>query len=349
MAGGADVRSLITEAVTSLVKGDDPALAAQAARPPKAAKPFIDDLLSQVDTYRDAALTVLAFPVAAGEPMDLTTAKVPGARGVAQHVAGLLADLDIPGRKDALQTLAKGAPNYMGRERAAWNDLLAWASKQRSVAPIRAAWLYLAAGMAATARSIPALPPIDTGRLTFAAMAGLCDELLDTPSNGAHEQFLFAALLHAYVEQLGVRTNERVSTKSLNASDASTSSAGDVQHMAGGQVIEAYEVTGNDWRTKVAQAMEALPTHDLARVHIVASALGVAGADVAAALPAPTADVSVLDLRHEVRSLLHRLLKPARRSALERLHEHLVHRQPRDDLVVSYVNALTRRGLTERR
>lgn len=125
--GGADVRSLITETMTSLVKRDNPALAAQAARPPKAAKPLVDDLLSKVDTYRDAALTVLAFPVAEGEPMDLTTEKVRGARGVAQHVASLLADLDIPGRKDALQTLAKGGPNYMGRKRAAWNDLLTWA------------------------------------------------------------------------------------------------------------------------------------------------------------------------------------------------------------------------------
>jgi hypothetical protein len=68
-----------------------------------------------------------------------------------------------------------------------------------------------------------------------------------------------------YVEELGLRANERVSTKSLNASDASTSAAGDVQHVAGGQVLEAYEVTANDWRTKVDQAIDALRTHDLAR------------------------------------------------------------------------------------
>lgn len=159
-------------------------------------------------------------------------------------------------------------------------------------------------------------------------MAALLDEFLSTPSNGAYQQFVFAALLQAYVEQLGIRRSERVATKSLNAADASASAAGDVQHFAGGQVLEAYEVTANDWRTKVVQAVEALQRYDLARVHIVGAALDVGAADIASALPAPTPDVSVLDIRHEVRSLTHRLLKPARRDALERLYDHLVHRQP---------------------
>lgn len=342
----AAARAVLEDALPRLVAGDE-ALAQEASRPPAAAKAWLDDLLSKVDTYRDGMLALLAFPVAARQPIDLTGAKLEGARGVAQRVAELLNEYKIPGRKDALQTIAKGSPNYMGRDREAWNQLLAWASKQKDVDEIRRAWLFLLAGVAATARSLPALPAIDTSRLNFTATAALFDELLSTPSNGAYEQFIFAALLHAYVEQLGIRANERVATKSLNAADASAMAAADVQHLAGGQVIEAYEVTANDWRTKVTQAVETLWRYDLARVHIVGAARDVSADDISTALPTENLDVSVLDIRHEVRSLTHRLLKPARRNAIERLYEHLVHRQPRDDLVVSLVDALKRRGLAE--
>jgi hypothetical protein len=338
-------RVLLTEVLHALV-GRAPELLDEASRPPDDTLPLLDDLLSKADTYRDGMLTLLAFPVAAGSPMDLTSGLMPGGRGVAQHVASLLAELDIPGRKDALQTIAKGSPNYLGRARTSWNELLSWASVQTSVMPIRAAWLYLAAGIAATARSLPPLPPIDTPRLTFSTMASLFDDLLATPSNGAYEQFIFASLLAAYVEQLGQRAKERVTTKSLNAADASAGTAGDVQHVAGGQVLEAYEVTANEWEGKVPQAIEALHKHDLARVHIVARAPDATGAEIASELSDPSLDVSVLDFRHEARSLSDRLLKPYRRAALEYVYDHLAHRQPRDDLVVAYVDALTRHGLT---
>jgi hypothetical protein len=342
----AAARALLESTLPRLVEGD-PALLVEATRPPRRAKPWLDDLLSKVDTYRDGMLALLAFPVAGGRPMDLTSSKLPGARGVAQAVATLLNEYNIPGRKDALQTIAKGSPNYMGRDRAAWNSILDWASRRRDVEEIRRAWLYLLAGVAATARSVPPLPAIDTTRLSFVAMASLFDKLLAVPSNGAYQQFVFASLLHAYVEQLGIRTNERVVTKSLNAADASASAAGDVQHVAGGQVLEAYEVTANEWSTKVGQAIEAMRRYDLARVHVVGAAREVSADAIFEALPTPTPDVSVLDIRHEVRSLIHRLLKPARRVALERLYDHLVHRQPREDLVVLLVDELKQRGLLE--
>lgn len=177
-----DVRALLTEVMQRLVKGA-PELMAAANAPPPAARPWLDDLLGKADTYRDGMLALLAFPVAAAHPVDLTTSLIPGARGVSGHVADLLAELTIPGRKDALQTIAKGSPSYMGRQREAWNELLAWASAQQAIEPIWHAWLYLAAGIAATARTIPPLPAIDTGRLTFAAVVALLDELLDEPSN----------------------------------------------------------------------------------------------------------------------------------------------------------------------
>ncbi len=341
-----DPRELLTAVMRGLIDGE-PSLTEPASEPPLDAKPWLDDLLGRADTYRDGMLALLAFPVASAQPVDLTSSLMSGARGVSGHVASLLADLSIPGRKDALQTIAKGSPNYMGRQREAWNELLAWASAQITIEPVWRAWLYLAAGVAATARSLPALPRLDTGRLTFAEVMVLLDEILDRPSHGAHEQFLYAALLEAYVDQLGVRSNDRVTTKSLNASDASSSSAGDVQHMAGGQVLEAYEVTANPWQSKVTQAVEVLRAHDLKRVHIVGQAEQVTGLEAREALPVVGLDVSVLDVRAEVRSLVHRLLKPGRRAALERFYDHLAHRQPRDELVSAYVSALKRHGLTE--
>jgi hypothetical protein len=45
----------------------------------------------------------------------------------------------------------------------------------------------------------------------------------------------------------------------------------------------------------------------------------------------------VLDVQAECRSLVHRLTRPGRRTALNKLWEHLALRQPRDELVANYV------------
>jgi len=312
--------------------------------PPDEAKPYLDDLLSKVDTYRDGMLTLLAFPVVAGQPIDLTGPKIRGARSVAQRVASTLARLKIVGRKDALQTIAKGAPNYMGRERDAWNQLLSWASLQEEVAPIRDAFLYLAAGMAATARNLPPMPELATPRLTFARVFALLDDRLAMSSAGAHEQFIFAALLEAYLLQLG--EPGVVETKNLNASDASAGTAADVQHKHRGQVSEAYEITADDWRSKVEVASAILATRDLTRIHILSGqAQSDTGDTVSSYLPGDV-DISVLDVREEIRSLVARLDKFHRAHALNRLYAHLVERQANDALIGAYVAALAERGLS---
>jgi hypothetical protein len=58
--------------------------------------------------------------------------------------------------------------------------------------------------------------------------------------------------------------------------------------------------------------------------------------------------VTVLDVREETRSLLARLGKPHRRSALERLYTLLVDKQANDGLVQGFVSALTTYGLIEK-
>jgi len=213
------------------------------------------------------------------------------------------------------------------------------------VKPVRSAFLYLAAGVAATARDLPSLRKINTPRLTFANVFGLLDALLAMPSGGAHQQYIFAALLEAYLQQLG--QPGVVETKNINASDASAGTAADVQHKQGGQVIEAYELTANDWRTKIHPARATLAARDLSRIHVLGSLVQQdSGDQVANDLPAD-ADVSVLDVREEVRSLVARLDKFHRRAALVRLYSLLVEKQSDDALVRGYVDALAARGLTE--
>lgn len=231
-------RTLLDETMRGLVEGEAIITArAAAAKPPYDVKALLDDLLSKADTYRDGALTLLAFPVAAGEPLDVTR-RIDGDRAASGHLEILLRDLKVPARKDALQTIAKGSSTFIGRARRAWNELLEWASEEEALDDVEAAFLYMARVIAATAGALPSLPALDVSRLTFRRVVDLLDELLTTPSGGAYEQFIFGALLYAAAEQEGGR--RRVETKSLTAADASAGTAADVQVWDGGVITEAY-------------------------------------------------------------------------------------------------------------
>lgn len=313
--------------------------------PPEAAVAYLDDLLSRVDTYRDGALIVLAFAVDAGTGADVATPPA-GRRAVGPWLASLLDELNIRARRDAFQTVAKGTQTLLGRDRDSWNDLLTWAQEQENPEPLAQAMRYMASRIVATARNLPAMPGLDVARLTFRRVLTLVDDLLAVPSGGAHEQFLLASLLHALSEEHGGRS---VRTKTLSASDASAGTAADVQVLDGGKVIEAYEVTANHWASKIAQAVAVLRDYDLPRVHVVAPGPAPSGREIRdslAATPLPgglvpsTIDLSVLDVNAECRSLVHRLTRPGRRAALNKLWEHLALRQPRDELVVEYVARL---------
>jgi hypothetical protein len=58
-------------------------------------------------------------------------------------------------------------------------------------------------------------------------------------------------------------------------------------------------------------------------------------------------DVSVLDVRHEIRSVMARLSRPSRKVAMQVLYGYLKNRHPDDRLVVEYVNALHDAKLAE--
>lgn len=337
------VCDLLHDTLTSMVAK----IAAPVAAPPPEVLPQLDDLLKRPSTMRDGMLTLLAYAVAAGKPLNYRELpKFQGARSVAQYVADdLLPSLNIAGKKDALQTGVKGVPRYIDRANTTWQETLGWASDQSDIEPVERAFRYLAAGMAATSRDVPSMPELDDPKLTFGAVFGLLDWMLGQPSGGSHEQFIFAALLDAYVtgelDEDGV-----VETKNINASDASAGTAGDVQHRHRGQVQLAFEVTANDWQSKVKQAAGTMTTHELRRVVILACGVSqLSGDEIDAELPEGE-DIVVLDVREEIRSLVGRMGRKWRREALKRLYSLLVTKQSNDALVDAYVGALIERGLT---
>jgi hypothetical protein len=338
-----DAARLIEDRLAALVAAPP----TQPVTPPPEAKGWLDDLLGHADTYRDATLAILAFPVAARELIDIRLAP-PSRRGVTQRLTRVCESLSIPCRKDAFQTLGKGNSRLDGLDRESWRRLLTWASEVATIEEVSSAFGYFAEGMAALARPLPPMPELVTRRLTFPALAALFDRLLERPSKGAHEQFILAALLSAAAEAEGTF---RVETKPLNAADASARTAADIQVWRRGVLEDAFEVSANRWQAKVAQAAQTRERADLPRIHVIAAAEAATGADIMHTLIdeglAADVDVSVLDIRHEIRSVMARLERPSRNVALKILYGYLKNRQPDDALVIEYVAALHEAGLAE--
>lgn len=319
--------------------------------PPSEIQADLDGLINAGQhTIRDGILTLLAMEVQSGAIVDWHRLPIKGspARAVSSDLGRkIYPALHIAGSPEALQTGVKGLATYRNRSTTSghWEAVLDWATLQTDVATVEQAFLYLADCVAATARNLPPMPVLDTPRLNFSTVFALLDGLLSQRSAGAHEQFVFAALLEAWRSQLG--EPGVVETKNLNAADAAAGTAGDVQEKYRGQVTEAYELTAGGFATKITQAASTLRQHDLRRVHIVArGAARASGAEIAAALP-DGVDLTILDVREESRSMLARLDKPHRRAALTRLYGLLVDKQPNDALVRGYVKALTEHQLTE--
>jgi hypothetical protein len=191
------------------------------------------------------------------------------------------------------------------------------------------------------------MPPLRVAALSFAAVAKLLDEVLRIPSGGAFQQFATAAFLDALLYEFGLGGTVgglRVETKNINASDASAGTSADVQIMRANKIEEAFEVSANNWRDKVGQAVLAAGNADLSRVHIIAAAEG-DDTDLAD-LDGVGADVTVADVRSFLRILAAALRKPSREHALKRLYELLDRNQPDPELTNGYVRLLGRLQLT---
>jgi hypothetical protein len=295
-------------------------------------------------SYRDGVMIQLAYGLA--EPVLDLTKRQAGARSVAQQLGAFLAERHIRSVKDAYQNIAKNTDVLTRGNVVEFDRLLHWANGA-SLTDRELALKFTCAAVAATARPVRPMPSLNRSALTFSGVVGLLHGLLATPSGGAFEQFTMAALLDILVANHG-EGRARVETKNLNASDRSSRAAGDVQVVVGNRVIDAFEVTANDWRTKVTGASKVIRDNDLSRLHIVATRVEGDRAAVAAALQELAEDVSVLDARQVVEVLAAVLTRPQRADALARLYEYLDRYQPDTDRVNLLVERLEAADLVER-
>lgn len=343
------VTTYLNDLLRGYVEGSIPGGAA----PPEDSVPLLDELLSKVSAKRDAALINLATAVVQGSTATIGLA-TDAQRTISKDLADILSDLKIERREESFQTVAKGSTDLLslsGRTGPgrAFSPLLRLATGKQ-LDEVAEMVRYMAECIAATARDLPPMPALDHHQLSFDRVVGILDQILDTPSNGVFEQFVFASFLGAVADDVG---GLRVSTQNINAADASSGAAADVGLWGGGRLIEAYEVTAADWTTKISKAARMVLDQDLPRAHIVSPCVPPSASEIrtqiiGAALPAgvnaTTLDISVLDIRHEARSLVHRLPRLGRRVALMKLYEHLVERQPHAENVVRYVNAVATSG-----
>lgn len=294
-------------------------------------------------SYRDGVMIQLAYGLAEAD-LDLTK-RQPGARSVAQQLGAFLAERHIRSVKDAYQNIAKNTDVLVRGNVAEFDRLLNWATQSKNDERM-AALKYACAAVAATARPVKPMPVLNRSALTFSRVVDLLHGMLDTPSGGAFEQFAVAALLNTLVANHG-EGRARVETKNLNASDRSSSAAGDIQIVTGSRVIEAFEVTANDWRTKIAGAAKVIRDNDLSKLHIVANRIDGDRLAVSAALQALNEDVSVLDVRQTVEMLTAVLTRPQRAAAITRLYEYLDRYQPDTDRTNLLVERLVAADLVE--
>lgn len=325
-------RVALEAAILSVIGGDATWSArGHADTVPDAVAADVERLCDTGRSYRDAALTLLAFPAGNLTTYDVTD-RFEGDRQTSDWLGKFLKSHDIEGVKSALQNSSFRHTFVHDRiDSAELRRILIWASdRNRGPDELRLVFDRIARRTAETARVITPLPPLDATRFTFQQTLGVIDQLLSIPSGGANEQYTFAALKAAEIETSTEKL--KVKTKNVMAADAGRTAA-DVQVVRGqAEIVEAYEIAVANWTDKIVQAAEVVRQHGLSRVHIVANAAGATAAEVAAGIAAaglPSSidlrllDVSVLDLRSELTSLVARLSKSGRTLFVLRLWELL--------------------------
>lgn len=299
-------------------------------------------VVARPDSYRDALLVLLAYPVIAGEPVDITT-RPRGARAAGDAVGGLLPGLHIRGVRGAFQNIGKNNPDLVRGNNEDFDLILQWASSEAALDELSAAYSTVVAEVADTARRVEPRPELRMSRLTFPNVMSLLGEMLRTPSQGAHEQYVAAALLEAALAQEG-SVSRRVETKEISASDRSAKTAGDIEVFERGRLQEGIEVTANRWQEKLEQARQSIEGHGLPRSHIFAS-IDEENPYEALAELAKGADVSIIDVRAVVSLLTALLDRGGREHALLRIYELLDRYVADPNLVNAYVRLLRDRGL----
>ena len=174
----------------------NPAPESTGGLPPEVAADLGAVLADSRTSYRDGVMIQLAYGLS-GPELDLTRRQA-GARSVAQQLGAFLAHRHIRSVKDAYQNIAKNTDVLTRGNVAEFDRLLHWANGA-SLADREVALRYACAAVAATARPVRPMPPLNRSALPFSRLVGLLHGLLATPSGGAFEQFVVAALLDTLV------------------------------------------------------------------------------------------------------------------------------------------------------
>jgi hypothetical protein len=291
-------------------------------------------------SYRDGLLIQLGYGLTDPSPFDHTQ-RAEGARGVAQALGKANAERHIPKVNDAYENIGKNTQNLVRGNVPEFDRLLRWMNTA-SLEYRTSLFQYAVAEVSLTARPVSPMPPLRPVELTFARVSAFLDELFKIPSGGAHQQFAVAAFLGALLDQFssGSLQGLQVKTKNINASDASAGTAADVQIVRGNLIEAVFEVSANDWRQKLNQAIDAAKRAGLSSSHIVAA--GADTADLVTMLSGSTVDVSVTEVRSFIRVICSVLRPPAREDALRRLYDLLDRLQPDVALTNEYVALLRR-------
>lgn len=303
---------------------------------------LLEAVLKEPVSYRDGVMIQLAWGLE--EPEFDHTQKGAGGRMVAAVLGEAAAKRHIRAVKDAYQNIGKNSPNLARGNVPAFDDLLRWMNGASAENRTRLL-VHLVARTALTARPVLPMPVLARASLTFARVALLFDELLATPSGGSYEQFGVAAFLQAAIEEfdLGGPGGLHVRTKNINASDASSGAAADVQIMRGGRHEEVFEVSASAWQGKLTQALQAAELADLRRATVLAYGDDLTGLNEA--LKDSTKDVSVMDVRSFLRVLIGVLKTPGREAALREFYDRLARHQPDLERVNRYVELLRSHSL----
>jgi len=178
----------------------------------------------------------------------------------------------------------------------------------------------------AESRSVPSvLPPVGADFLTFVRAKDLIHRLIGTPSGGAVQQFLIAALLFVYRERSGIR----IVTHQVHAADASDKVAGDIEEYADGKLRRTYTVTLRpEWKARISGFRDKMDQFHLPKYVIVA---GGVNNDDAWAVPAKLAlklepyerDIAVIDILDVVNFLAAELTPGELREAVNKCNEYL--------------------------
>lgn len=190
------------------------------------------------------------------------------------------------------------------------------------------------------------MPELITSRLTFAVVTSILDRLMAEPSNLKREWVVLASLLSAEAEADELL---HVEVSPAHAANPRAGTIGEVAIWRGGLLQEIFLVAPRETlpEAMVVRASHLLDQADLPRIHIVtetrsgATAAG-AGLGMAMASGGHTGyqDVSVLDIRHEIRSVTARMPRQSRRSALHKLDLYLRALYADPDLADEYILSL---------